>query len=109
MVLAYGERRTGNRERGDAVASLSTGYNGIVSNREFPLIVRDPEILGGKPCIRGTRISVPFILELIASGGTVDDIVHGWPGLTPEAIEQAVRYAARFLEDDVLVAVNVGL
>ena len=65
---------------------------------EFPLIVANPERLGAKPCIKDTRISVMHILELLASGGTVERILEGWPALTQDAIEQAARYAARQLE-----------
>jgi uncharacterized protein (DUF433 family) len=65
---------------------------------EFPLIVANPGRLGGKPCIKDTRISVSHILELLASGGTVERILEGWPALTPEAIEQAALFAARQLE-----------
>lgn len=63
----------------------------------FTHIVSDPNVLRGKPCIRGTRISVEFLLELVASGATRDDIVRAYPHLTPENVEEAIRYAARFL------------
>ncbi len=49
----------------------------------FDRIVSDPDILGGKPIVRGTRISVEFILELVASGGSVADLVSADPILTP--------------------------
>jgi uncharacterized protein (DUF433 family) len=71
----------------------------------FPYIVSDPTILGGKPCIRGTRISVGFVLELFASGATHQDILDAYPHLTAEGISDALRYAARFLKNEsVLVA-----
>jgi uncharacterized protein (DUF433 family) len=60
-------------------------------------IVTDPSILNGKPCVRGTRISVEFILELIASGGSVTDIVAAYPQLSVEDVQEAVRYAANLL------------
>lgn len=53
----------------------------------------DPDILGGKPTIRGTRISVEFILELYASGGTRDEILKLYPHLRSEDVEQALLYA----------------
>lgn len=53
-------------------------------------IVADPEILSGKPCIRGTRISVEFLLELIASGATIDQILQAYPHLHAEDIRQAI-------------------
>ena len=74
---------------------------------DFRYITSDPEILGGKPCIKGTRISVEFILELIASGGDRDAIVARYPQLSREAVEEAVRYAARFLENESNITAKV--
>lgn len=55
-------------------------------------ITTDPAILGGKPCIRGTRLSVEFILELIASGATAGEIANTYPQVTREDVEAAVRF-----------------
>jgi uncharacterized protein (DUF433 family) len=74
----------------------------------FDRIVSDPGILAGKPHIRGTRISVAMILEWLASGGTTVAIVEAYPHLAPADVEQAVRYAARFLENEVVVTAEVG-
>jgi uncharacterized protein (DUF433 family) len=68
--------------------------------------VCNPAILGGKPCIRGTRLSVEFILELIASGASRDEILRAYPHLSAADIEDAVRYAARFLKNEVVLAVE---
>ena len=46
------------------------------------LIVSDPQILGGKPCVRGTRLSVEFLLEFAASGGTQEQMLAQYPQLT---------------------------
>ena len=62
----------------------------------FTLVVSDPAILGGKPCVKGTRLSVAFILELFASGASYDEILDAYPQLTTEGIVEALRYAARF-------------
>jgi len=59
------------------------------------LIVSDPEILNGKPIVRGTRISVALILQSIASGMTKEDILRGFPTLTREGLEAALDFAAR--------------
>ncbi len=74
----------------------------------FSRICSDPSILSGKPCIRGTRLSVEFILELLASGASRDDILAAYPRLTPEDIEEAVRYAARFLRNEVVLEVEAA-
>jgi uncharacterized protein (DUF433 family) len=69
----------------------------------FDRITSDPSILAGKPCVRGTRISVEFILELIASGASPAEIVKKYPQLTPADVEQAVRFAAESLKNDVII------
>ena len=74
----------------------------------FNHIACDPAILGGKPCIKGTRISVEFILELIASGGSRQDILHAYPHLAAQDIEEAVAYAARFLKNEVVLNAEVA-
>ncbi|MEB3774455.1 MAG: DUF433 domain-containing protein [Desulfurococcales archaeon] len=66
-------------------------------------IVVDPKIMGGKPVIKGTRIPVYFILELIANGWSIDDILKEYPHLTREDVLAAVRYAARVLREEVVV------
>ena len=70
-------------------------------------ITTDPAILGGKPCVRGTRLSVEFILELIASGSTFDDVVRAYPQLPREDVEAAVRFAADCLRRDDLFELEI--
>ena len=57
-------------------------------------IVRNPEILLGKPVIRGTRIPVYIILELVAAGLSIEQIVDDYPDLTELDVRAAVAYAA---------------
>ena len=54
----------------------------------------DPEIRSGKPTIRGTRITVSDILEYLASGMSVDEIVSDFPDLTPEDVRATLLFAA---------------
>ncbi|MCC6443421.1 MAG: DUF433 domain-containing protein [Armatimonadetes bacterium] len=61
----------------------------------FERISADPAVLRGKPCIKGTRISVEFIVELIASVTSPEGIVQAYPHLSEEDVEAAVRYAAK--------------
>ena len=61
---------------------------------KYRLIVSDIAILGGKPCIKGTRISVQLILEWIATGASIQDIVIKHPHISIEAIQQAILYAS---------------
>jgi uncharacterized protein (DUF433 family) len=58
-------------------------------------IVSSPGVLGGKPCVRGTRISVEHILELLAGGATREDILHALPQVTSDGLLAALQYAAR--------------
>jgi uncharacterized protein (DUF433 family) len=73
----------------------------------FERIACDPNVLGGKPCIKGTRISVEFLLELVASGASRDDVVRAYPHLAAADVEEALQYAVHFLENDVLVSAEV--
>lgn len=61
------------------------------------LITQDPEILGGKPIITGTRMSVETLLELISSGMEKREIIKEYPFLTTKQIQAAVDYAARLV------------
>jgi uncharacterized protein (DUF433 family) len=70
----------------------------------FDRIECKPDVFGGKPCIKGTRISVEFILELVASGACRADILRDYPHLTADDVEQALRYAARFLDNEVVIS-----
>ena len=73
---------------------------------EFPHIISDPDILGGKPIIKGSRISVQLILEWIAGGATVQDILRKYPHLTEAGIQEALLYASRFASNDILIEVK---
>lgn len=69
-------------------------------------IVRDPEIMVGKPTIRGTRITVESILSKLGAGMPVDEILAAHPRLTHEDILAAQAFAADYLADDeILIAV----
>lgn len=62
---------------------------------KFDLLSSTPEVLGGKICIKNTRISVALILEFVASGASIKDIVSTYPYLQKEAIAQAILYAGK--------------
>jgi uncharacterized protein (DUF433 family) len=65
-------------------------------------IATDPEVLGGKPCICGTRISVECILELLASGASHRQVLDAYPQVSAEALAEALRFAARSMRSDVV-------
>ena len=63
-------------------------------------ISSDPEVMLGKPCINGTRIPVELIVRKIASGESESDLLRGYPRLTPEAIQAALKFAAEAVESN---------
>lgn len=60
-------------------------------------ITADPHILMGKPVIKGTRLSVEFILNLLGHGVTTEDILDEYEGLTPEDIQACLLFASKTL------------
>ena len=62
-------------------------------------IVVDPDVLAGKPVIRGTRPAVEFILDLLAAGQSEDDILSNYPGLTHADILACLAYAGRLAHE----------
>jgi uncharacterized protein (DUF433 family) len=69
-------------------------------------ITFDPRIMNGQACIRGMRISVSLVLNLVANGMTPDEIVKAYPYLEPEDIAQSLRYAAWLAEERVYEVVE---
>ncbi|MBW4672905.1 MAG: DUF433 domain-containing protein [Desmonostoc geniculatum HA4340-LM1] len=61
-------------------------------------IVIDPNVLVGKPIIKGTRLSVEFIIDLLAQGWTNDEILRNYPGITLEDIQACLGYASASLK-----------
>jgi uncharacterized protein (DUF433 family) len=74
----------------------------------FTRIVTDPATLGGKPCIKGTRISVKMILEWVASGASRDEIVKSYPQLTAEDVEEALNFAAQSLSNETIMTAEIS-
>ncbi len=66
-------------------------------------ITANPNILGGKPIIRGTRLSVEFILDLLASDVSEEEILEDYPHITKDDIHACLRYAARSCKNEVYV------
>ncbi len=67
-------------------------------------IVFNPKILNGKPIIRGTRISVEFILELLAGGMTQDDIIKEYKHLKKEDVLAAIEFAAKSVKHEEVIS-----
>jgi uncharacterized protein (DUF433 family) len=67
-------------------------------------ITVDPELCGGRPCVRGMRIRVSDVLDLFASGLSAEQILEELPDLEVGDIEACLRFASRWLDHPVLVA-----
>jgi uncharacterized protein (DUF433 family) len=61
----------------------------------FERITTNPRVLHGEPCIRGLRIPVHLVVEMVAAGMTHEDILRNYPDLEPADIQAALDYAAR--------------
>ena len=72
-------------------------------------IVANPEILGGKPIVEGTRLSVEHILGLLAHGMSHGEIVESYPELSIDEVDVVVQYATDALRNDVLIEVEHAL
>lgn len=78
--------------------------------KDEPLLKRitvNPEIFGGKPTIRGIRISVELILSLLVQGETPEAILEDYPDLEPEDVRACIAYAHAVISHDSLDAVRV--
>ena len=71
-------------------------------------IITDPKIKGGKPVIAGTRITVDLILEKLAAGETIDDLLEAHPRLTEEAVRAALAYAVAVVRQEDIFPSSVG-
>lgn len=68
----------------------------------------DPAILVGKPVVRGTRLSVDFLLKLYGNGWTVQEVMESYPRLTQEAMQAVFAYAAECMSEEALYALPMG-
>lgn len=70
---------------------------------KFERISIDPAIMLGKPCIKGTRITVELILEKLAGGATVDWILDAYPHINREQVLEAIQYAHAVLTNEEII------
>jgi len=75
----------------------------IRTARNHARISVKPEVMGGKPCIKGTRIPVDVILRYLGDGQGVDDILGAFPGLSVEDVRAAAAFAADVVADEAVV------
>ncbi len=89
-------------QRGRPVGALEPG---LAYNRTMDLaqrIVMDPQICHGRPCIRGTRIWVSLVLDRLAAGEQVPDLLREYPQLNEEDIRACIAYGAEMTREHVI-------
>jgi uncharacterized protein (DUF433 family) len=67
----------------------------------FDRITFDPNVMGGRACIRGMRVTVALLVNLVANGMTITEILEAYPYLEPEDVRQALQYVAWLAEEAV--------
>lgn len=67
----------------------------------FDRITFDPQIMGGRACIRGMRITVSLVVNMVANGMTTEAILRDYPDLEAEDIQQALQYAAFLTREEI--------
>jgi uncharacterized protein (DUF433 family) len=75
--------------------SISRG----VEMKDLTRITFDPDMMGGRPCIRGMRVTVGMIIGLLATGHSKEEVLKLYPYLEPEDVEEALAYAAWRVEE----------
>ena len=90
------------RRSGRIIRATRLAGDPLMNWRDY--IVSDPEILVGKPVVKGTRLSVDLVLDRLADGWTAEDLVRSYPRLTPEALQAVFAFTAEVLKDEDYVA-----
>ena len=85
---------------------LNSGIANIIMNWQ-ERIVADPEVLAGKPVIRGTRMAVEFVLDLLANGWSEGEVLKNYPRLTPKDIQACIGYASALLKSEKVYPIKV--
>ena len=68
----------------------------------------DPDVMRGKPVIKGTRIPVELVVRKLGEGATIGDLLEGYPNLTKQAIHAALLYAADTIADEQFIYLKTG-
>ncbi len=70
-------------------------------------ITSDPKVLAGKPVIKGTRLSVEFILNLLAQGWSIEEILENYPTLTMESLKAVFAFLAECMREELIYDLNI--
>lgn len=74
--------------------------------KEFKRITFNPEVMGGQACIRGMRIPVSLVVNLVANGMTTAEIIKEYPDLEPEDVKEALQYASWLAKEELHPAIG---
>jgi len=96
LVIRFGS--LSDRARGILSFRLSDRLRGA-EMKDLTRITFDPDMMGGKPCIRGMRVTVGMIIGLLATGHSKEEVLNLYPYLEPEDVEEALAYAAWRVEE----------
>ncbi len=77
-------------------------YAALMDPALLSRITTDPAMCGGRPCIRGMRMRVRDVLELLASGATIEEVLHDHPSLERDDVLAAIAYASQFVDHAVV-------
>lgn len=72
-------------------------------------IAVNPKVMGGKPVIQGTRLTVEYILNLLASGAAVEEILQEYSGLTAKDVQACILFATKALETTIFMPLTMEL
>jgi uncharacterized protein (DUF433 family) len=89
-------------------AKLAPEEPGMSDQELLERITLNPKVMAGKPVIRGTRLTVEYVLNLLAHGATTDEILSEYEGLTPEDIRACFLFAVKSLGDTDFMPLTVG-
>ena len=90
-------------------AFVETEGRGMADEQLLERITMNPKVMTGKPVIRGTRLSVEYILNLLAHGATVAEILQEYDGLTREDVQACLLFASRSLENTAFMPLAVEM
>jgi uncharacterized protein (DUF433 family) len=100
------KRRQSGRARspgdGDSKVDARRHSDSRSALNDFPRITRKPGVMGGKPCIKGSRMTVGMIVGQIGDGATIEELLGDFPELKREDILEAIRYAGWYAGDMLL-------
>ena len=86
----------------------SACYHKRVKAEPAEWIVAEPGVVGGKPRVKGTRLSVAALLSLLAQGWSEEEILENFPQLSREGLRAALQFASEALEEEGFIAVSSG-